>query len=162
MDRKAWIVVVLCVAGLGLWQWAYVKYYSPTPQQLAEARRTAEQSKAAKAPTPAPTPASTATPVAQPIPAAPEPTVPRETFTINTGLAEFHFISDTGGIEKIVLPGHLGENGEKVTLNIPQALPVGAVGGTMLIGGLQVPPTARASGGFRLAAPPPPPPESPD
>ena len=35
MDRKAWIVVVACVAALGLWQWAYVSYYAPTPEQLA-------------------------------------------------------------------------------------------------------------------------------
>jgi len=44
------------------------------------------------------------------------------------------------------------EEGEEVASQ--QALPVGAVGGTMLVGGLQVPTTARASGGFRLAAPP--------
>ena len=43
MDRKAWIVVIACIAALGLWQWAYVQYYAPTPEQLAEQRRAAEQ-----------------------------------------------------------------------------------------------------------------------
>ncbi len=43
MDRKSWIVVILCVAGLGLWQWANVKYYTPTPEQREAARRAAER-----------------------------------------------------------------------------------------------------------------------
>ena len=47
-----------------------------------------------------------------------------------------------------------GEEGDEGEAASQQALPVGAVGGTMLVGGLQVPTTARASGGFRLAAPP--------
>ena len=57
MDRKAWIVILLCVASLGLWQWAYVKYYSPTPEQLAETRRIAEEAKTTPPPAPAPSPA---------------------------------------------------------------------------------------------------------
>ena len=129
MDRKAWLVVVLCIAGLGLWQWAYVKLYSPTPEQLAQARRIAEEAKAA-APEPTPTPVPAETSARQPAPAVTESNVPRETFAINTALAEFHFVSDSGGIEKIVLLGHLGENGSKVALNIPQALPVGALAET--------------------------------
>jgi YidC/Oxa1 family membrane protein insertase len=136
MDRKAWIVVVLCVAGLGLWQWAYVKYYSPTPEQLAEQRRAAEKAETVAA-TPAPTPAAQATAPAPPspeaalaTPAAPEPTVPRETQVITTGLADFHFVSDAGGIEKIVLSGHMGEHGSNVALNLAQAMPVGALAET--------------------------------
>jgi len=128
MDRKAWIVVVACVAALGLWQWAYVKYYAPTPEQLAEQRRAAEQTQAA-APTPAPTPSTTSAPA--PTPAAPapaQPSVPRETRTVTTGLANFGFVSDAGGIATIELLDHLGENGANVALNIPQALPVGALG----------------------------------
>ncbi len=130
MDRKAWIVVVLCVAALGLWQWAYVQYYAPTPEQLDEQRRAAEEAQAA-APTPAPvaeTTAATRAPAA-PAPAAPaeEPSVPRETRTVTTGLADFQFASDTGGIASIELLDHLGEDGANVALNIPQALPVGTL-----------------------------------
>jgi YidC/Oxa1 family membrane protein insertase len=130
MDRKAWIVVVLCVAALGLWQWAYVQYYAPTPEQLDEQRRAAEEAQAA-APTPAPVAETTAaTPApAAPAPAAPaeEPSVPRETRTVTTGLADFQFASDTGGIASIELLDHLGEDGANVALNIPQALPVGTL-----------------------------------
>ena len=133
MDRKAWIVILLCVASLGLWQWAYVKYYSPTPEQLAETRRIAEEAKTTPPPAPAPSPATTTaaplTPAEIATPGA-APAVPRETHTVTTGLADFHFVSDAGGLEKIVLLSHLGENGANVTLNIPQALPVGTLAET--------------------------------
>ena len=148
MDRKAWIVVALCVAALGLWQWAYVQYYSPTPEQQAEARRAAAATQAASA-TPAPPSATPVTATATaPVPAAEapvaaEPAVPREAHTVTTGLADFYFVSDSGGLEKIVLLDHLGENGGNVTLNLPEALPVGTLAET----------PGSALGGFtRLAA----------
>ncbi len=137
MDRKAWIVVILCVAGLGLWQWTYMKYYAPTPEQRAAAQRAAEVAKAAQAPAAQPAaaapvvmPAAVAPAVAAetPSPAPSVPAVPRERLKVGTGLAEFVFVSDTGGIEKAVLLGHMGENGGKVTLNIPEAPPIGAIG----------------------------------
>jgi YidC/Oxa1 family membrane protein insertase len=127
MDRKAWIVVIMCIAGLGLWQWAYVKYYSPTPEQLAEAKRIEQQAKASEVtatPTPAPVPDTT--PVAPAAPAA--SSVPREEIKITTGLAEFVLVSDAGGLARVELSGHMGEHGAKVALNIPEALPVGAIG----------------------------------
>ena len=132
MDRKAWTVVIACVAALGLWQWAYVQYYAPTPEQLAEQRRVAEQAQAAAAtPTPASeTPATPAVPAvtsAAPAPAAVLPSVPRETQTVTTGLANFNFVSDAGGIATVELLDHLGENGANVSLNIPEALPIGAL-----------------------------------
>jgi YidC/Oxa1 family membrane protein insertase len=132
MDRKAWIVVIACIAALGLWQWAYVKYYAPTPEQLAEQRRAAEQAQAAAAPT-TPAPAATAAtpaaaaPVAPSAPVPAEPAVPREMRTVTTGLADFQFASDTGGIASVELLDHLGENGSKVALNIPEALPIGTL-----------------------------------
>ena len=108
MDRKAWIVVVACVAALGLWQWAYVSYYAPTPEQLAEQRRAAEAVQANAAPTPAPGAETAAiTAVAPPpatTPVAPENTsVPREIRTVTSGLADFQFASDTGGIVSVEL-----------------------------------------------------------
>lgn len=132
MDRKAWIVIILCVVALGLWQWAYMKYYAPTPEQQAEARRLAEEVQAAAESTPAPTPVSTPAPAAPEAPAVvtdpDQPQVPREVRKVTSGLAEFYFASDLGGLEKIVLTGHMGENGANVALNIPEALPIGAVG----------------------------------
>jgi len=135
MDRKAWIAIILCVAALGLWQWAYMNYYAPTPEQRDEARRLAEEARvaaevAAPVTTPAPAPvAEVPTGAEPPLAAVPEePAVPRETRKISTGLAEFYFTSDLGGLEQVVLLGHMGENGANVALNIPEALPVGALG----------------------------------
>ena len=131
MDRKAWTVVIACIAALGLWQWAYVQYYAPTPEQLAEQRRVAEQAQATAAtPTPAAETATapTAPPVAPTLPAPTTPSVARETQTVTTGLANFNFVSDAGGIATVELLDHLGENGANVSLNIPEALPIGTLG----------------------------------
>ena len=131
MDRKAWTVVIACIAALGLWQWAYVQYYAPTPEQLAEQRRAAEQAQSAAA-TPAPAAETAAAPTAPPVaptsPAPATPSVPRETQTVTTGLANFNFVSDAGGIATVELLDHLGENGANISLNIPEALPIGALG----------------------------------
>jgi YidC/Oxa1 family membrane protein insertase len=133
MDRKAWTVVIACIAALGLWQWAYVQYYAPTPEQLAEQRRVAEQAQAAAA-TPAPATETAAAPIAPPVaptspsPAPATPSAPRETQTVTTGLANFNFVSDAGGIATVELLDHLGENGANVSLNIPEALPIGTLG----------------------------------
>jgi YidC/Oxa1 family membrane protein insertase len=128
MDRKAWIVIILCVASLGLWQWAYMKYYAPTPEQLAAAKQVAEEKAAATAsPTPAAPAAEAAPAPAAQTPAASEPSVPREEFKISTKLADFLFVGNEGGIVTAELLGHLGENGSKVFLNIPEAAPIGAM-----------------------------------
>jgi YidC/Oxa1 family membrane protein insertase len=147
MDRKAWIVILLCIAALGLWQWAYVKYYAPTPEQRAEAQRLAAAERAAGEETRAeeavPVPAAdvAASPAVIPAPVLP---VERERFTIATGLADFEFVSDAGGIGQIILLGHLGENGAPVALNLADVLPVGALGeeGGTALGGF-----ARVAGG---------------
>ena len=128
MDRKAWIVIILCVASLGLWQWAYMKYYAPTPEQLAAAKQVAEEKAAATAsPTPAAPAAEAAPAPAAQTPAASETSVPREEFKISTKLADFLFVGNEGGIVTAELLGHLGENGSKVFLNIPEAAPIGAL-----------------------------------
>ena len=145
MDRKAWIAVVLCVGALGAWQWAYMKYYQPTPEQIAAAKAAAEAAHVPTASSPAH--AATPSPVANEQQPAPQETAPaapisREEFKISTALAEFVFVSDAGGIAKISLFDHLGENGSNVALNIPQALPVGALADV----------TGTALGGFEREA----------
>lgn len=146
MDRKAWIAVVLCIAALGLWQWAYMKYYAPAPGQTEVADRAAAQTAASPVPAPpaAPTPAPAAVPPA-PQPAPAEPAVAREEFRISTRLADFLFVSDAAGIATAELLGHLGENGANVFLNIPEASPIGSLGdeaGTILGGFVRVPSAA--------------------
>lgn len=128
MDRKAWIVIILCIASLGLWQWAYMKYYAPTPEQRAEAKQAAEE-KATAVASPAPAaPVAEASPTPERQgPAAIESSIPREEFKISTNLADFVFASNEGGIVTAELLGHLGENGSKVFLNIPEAAPIGAL-----------------------------------
>jgi YidC/Oxa1 family membrane protein insertase len=132
MDRKAWIVIVLCVASLGLWQWAYMRYYAPTPEQVAAAKRAKaeEQHKASAAALPSPSAAPAVAPGATPPPAAvvETPAVPREEHLVSTKLADFLFVSDQGGIATVELLGHLGENGSKVFLNIPEAASIGSIG----------------------------------
>ena len=130
MDRKAWIVIVLCVASLGLWQWAYMKYYAPTPEQVAAAKhaKAEQQQKVSAAPSPSAAPA--VAPGSTPPPAAvvETPAVPREEHLLSTKLADFLFVSDQGGIATVELLGHLGENGSKVFLNIPEAASIGSIG----------------------------------
>lgn len=129
MDRKAWIVVILCVAALGLWQWAYVKYYPPVPVPPKGAVAQESVAQVAPAASAAPTPAVRPLPAASPAPAsAPAlPETPREEFTVATELADFVFTSGEGGIRTAVLRGHMGENGGHVALNIPEAAPIGSI-----------------------------------
>ncbi|MEY3480990.1 MAG: Membrane protein insertase YidC, partial [Verrucomicrobiota bacterium] len=73
---------------------------------------------------------------------SPEPSAPREEFTVSTKLADFLFVGDAGGIATAELLGHLGENGANVFLNIPEAMPVGALGDE----------PGKITGGFQRAA----------
>ncbi len=127
MDRKAWIVVILCVAALGLWQWAYVKYYPPAPVPPKSAVAKEPVAQVAPVTSAAPTPGARPLPAASPAstPAAPE--FPREEFTVTTDLADFVFTSGEGGIRTVVLRGHMGENGGHVALNVPEAAPIGSI-----------------------------------
>lgn len=124
MDRKAWIAVIICIAALGLWQWAYVEYYAPKPGERPDPALTAAEP---TAPAPEPVDRSAVPAVETPTPVPAPATVPREVRVVSTSLAEFHFVSGAGGLDKIVLLGHMGENGGKVTLNLPEAMPVGAL-----------------------------------
>ncbi len=142
MDKKSWIAVILCIVLLGLWQWAYVTYYPPAAVPASR-----------PAPAAVPTPAVPAAPApAAPAPAAPSaaqpdasaPVVALRRQTLSTAGAEFTFVNGQGGIERVVLPGHLGEHGAKVDLNDPSALAIGALGGQ----------PGSAFGGFDFVEPP--------
>ncbi len=117
MDRKAWIAIILSVLGLVLWQWYYVKHYSPRPQVA--------QSETVPG-TPTPTPAQA--PVSTPSPAREEPVLAARNQSLYSKSAEYVFSNDKGGIERAILLLHLGENQQAVFLNGNRAMPIGAIG----------------------------------
>lgn len=116
MDRKAWIVITLCAAGMAL------NYYFAVQNQQALAIQQAEAAK--KAPPAAVEAAKTeAAASASPTtlsPAAPAAAV--EKHIIEKGSVTYHFTSMGGGIEKAVLGGT-----DQITLNDHGKEPVGAL-----------------------------------
>ena len=115
MDRKAWIAIILSVLGLVLWQWYYIKNYSPKPQ-------------GAKSETVAPTPTPPQTTVSTPAPTREEPVIAARNQSLYSKNAEYVFSNDKGGIERAILLLHLGENQQAVFLNGNRAMPIGAIG----------------------------------
>jgi YidC/Oxa1 family membrane protein insertase len=113
MDRKAWIVVILCSIGIALNAWFASKNPPPAP---AAAVSTAAPAKAADGSAPAAINAATA-------PAAPAtPALPEETHTITRGSVTWSFTTLGGGISKILLAGT-----DKITLNEHGKEPIGAL-----------------------------------
>ena len=138
MDKKAWIAIILSVAGLFLWQWYVAETYPPAARQQAAAQ---------SSPTPAPEPVSEES-ASTPAPATAakdeKPVMTARAESLRTEDAEFVFNNDTGGLEQVVLKMHMGENKEHVALNRSRTMPIGALGfqpGEVL-------------GGFEMAAKP--------
>lgn len=103
MDRKAWIIVILCLAGMAAnWWFANQNYQA----QLEQARQ-AEAAKAAEAPAePAPAPAApsadaTAAPAAAPAAA-------EQTHRLTIGSVTYEFSTLGGGIKTATLAEHDG------------------------------------------------------
>jgi YidC/Oxa1 family membrane protein insertase len=129
MDRQAWIVVTLSVICLIGW-YAYTATHLPPPAPVA--------------PTPTPglttgsSPAATATPGASPtlsaVAASPSPS-PAESVasfaekseTIANGDVELHLTNRGGAIAEAVLLNHTIEKTNRVVLNAPDRLPIGAI-----------------------------------
>lgn len=113
MDRKAWIVVILCSIGIAINAWFAAK--NPPPPVVppvsvaapAGASRSGEQAsiKALSAP------------VGSPVAALPE-----ETHSISRGSVTWNFTSIGGGISKVLLAGT-----DKITLNEHGKEPIGAL-----------------------------------
>jgi len=113
MDRKGWIVIILCSAGIALNAW----YASQNPPPAPPAKTAAP---AAAAPATAGAPASA---TAAPAPAASTaPALPEETHTLTRGSVTWNFTTKGGGISKIVLAGT-----DKITLNEYGKEPIGAL-----------------------------------
>src|SRR5262245_23904559 len=126
MDRQAWIAIAVVIVGLFFWQIYVVKHTPPpvpatvTPIPSAAATITPSAS--------APPPTSTATP--SPNESTPTPT-PRpfveQTTTLKNGDLELLLTNRGGGIAEAVLPKHKDENGQPLTLNRRDRLPIGAL-----------------------------------
>ena len=113
MDRKAWIVVILCSIGIALNAWYASKNPPPAPPAVVS---TAAPAKLADSSAPPAINAATA-------PAAPAtPVLPEETHAITRGSVTWNFTTLGGGISKVLLAGT-----DKITLNEHGKEPIGAL-----------------------------------
>ena len=135
MDRTAWIAVTLCILGIVLWEFFYIRQYqtrpatagsspAPVPSASAPALQTA-------APSPTSAPAASAIVAASPSPSSsPVPEVPsfqETTETLRNSDLELHLTNRGGGIAEAILLNHLAEGNRHVTLNSGDHPPIGAI-----------------------------------
>ena len=116
MDRKAWIAIILSVLGLVLWQWYYVKTYSPKPHGRYAGNSRADADPGASCGCDARAGVRE------------EPVIAARNQSLYSKNAEYVFSNDKGGIERAILLLHLGENQQAVFLNGNRAMPIGAIG----------------------------------
>jgi YidC/Oxa1 family membrane protein insertase len=125
MDRTAWIVVALCVVGLVLWEFYLAKQMAPRPAPI-----TAAPGQPSPATTPAtltPSPSPLATPEAAPQSTESVPSFAERTETLRTSDFELRLTNRGGGISEAVMLNHIGEGANRVTLNSPKHMPIGAI-----------------------------------
>lgn len=120
MDRTGWIAVLLCIAGLFAWQWYVTTHYPPQPVPP-------RASTASPSPPPS-APQASEPPTANPQPEDKTPALAARQESILTRSAEWVFSNDAGGLERVVLLLHLGEQQQAVALNGSRALPIGGLG----------------------------------
>ncbi|MCS7009338.1 MAG: hypothetical protein NZL93_05310, partial [Chthoniobacterales bacterium] len=130
MDWKTWIAVGLSIVGLFIWQHYYMEEYrkfeaARRQHVLSQQIKQDEQVGEKVLPTPrveAESPAKLESKLHF------EPELLPQTETLTVKDAQYVFNNDTGGIEEVVLPLHLAENGEAVHLNRNRSMPIGAIG----------------------------------
>ncbi|MEY2563684.1 MAG: YidC/Oxa1 family rane protein insertase [Verrucomicrobiota bacterium] len=130
MDRQAWIAVTLCVLGLIAWQ-VYTVSHPPPPRVPAltspspAPAAAAEQSPAAASPAPSASLAPGAVPAATPVPSiAP---FAEKIEPLRNADVELRLTNRGAGISEAVLLNHGIENGQRVILNSPERIPIGAI-----------------------------------
>jgi YidC/Oxa1 family membrane protein insertase len=128
MDRQAWIAITLCVLGLIGW-YAYTATHLPPPRPIVAAPSpSAEASSSPAAATSASASASPVSPASpSPSPAESAPTFAEKSETMTNGDVELHLTNRGGAITEAVLINHTGENGNRVALNAPDRIPIGAI-----------------------------------
>src|SRR5215470_5137989 len=125
MDRTAWIAVALCVVGLVVWEMYLAKQIAPRPAPV-----TAPSGQTSSTATPAilqPSPSPLATPEPTPQGTETVSTFSEKVETLRNSDVELRFTNRGGGIGEAVMLNHIGENSERVTLNSPKHMPIGAM-----------------------------------
>jgi YidC/Oxa1 family membrane protein insertase len=121
MDRTAWIVVVLCVIGLVLWELYLVKQTPPRPAPVNVTPGQVSPAETIASPTPL------AAPEVPPKAAEPVPSFPEKIETLRNSDVELRLTNRGGGIKEAVLLRQVAENGQRVVLNSAESAPIGAL-----------------------------------
>ena len=121
MDRTAWIVVVLCVIGLVLWELYLVKQTPPRSAPVNLAPGQASPTATIASPTPL------AAPEVAPQAAEPVPSFPEKIETLRNSDVELRLTNRGGGIKEAVLLRQVAEKGQRVVLNSAESAPIGAL-----------------------------------
>jgi YidC/Oxa1 family membrane protein insertase len=126
MDRQAWIAVTLCILGLIGW-YAYTASHLPPPRPRVAPTPTAEPALAASQPAPSASPAQSTAPSP---PAAPSPSAApfaEKTDVLANADIELRLTNRGGAITEAVLLNHFLDNTNRVSLNAPERIPIGAI-----------------------------------
>ena len=121
MDRTAWIVVVLCVIGLVLWELYLVKQTPPRPAPVNVTPGQVSPAATIASPTPL------AAPEVPPKAAEPVPSFPEKIETLRNSDVELRLTNRGGGIKEAVLLRQVSEKGQRVVLNSAESAPIGTL-----------------------------------
>jgi YidC/Oxa1 family membrane protein insertase len=121
MDRTAWIVVVLCVIGLVLWELYLAKQTPPRPAPVNVTPGQISPAATIASPTPLASP-EVAQKAAEAIPSFPE-----KIETLRNSDVELRLTNRGGGIKEAVLLRQVSEKGQRVVLNSAESAPIGAL-----------------------------------
>jgi YidC/Oxa1 family membrane protein insertase len=121
MDRTAWIVVVLCVIGLVLWELYLAKQTPPRPAPVNVTPGQISPAATIASPTPLASP-EVAQKAAESVPSFPE-----KIETLRNSDVELRLTNRGGGIKEAVLLRQVSEKGQRVVLNSAESAPIGAL-----------------------------------
>ena len=124
MDRTAWIVVILCVIGLVVWQIYVAKQTPPRPAPVNVASGQASPTPTPKVVEASPPPA---TPEGTPKSDESVPSFAEKIETLRNSDVELRLTNRGGGIKEAVLLRQKAEKGERVVLNSTRNAPIGAI-----------------------------------